>query len=113
MLPHHKIIGLVGSWCVVGLGMLDVVDAHIKIIAGIIATVASFFFAWNLLLENTKKRREERMAHRMELREIDDALCRKRQRMGDCPYSKYFTLGDEEIEERQKLERNFHENRSE
>lgn len=90
--PLHKLLGLAAStgiaWSGQMLATIPVWAEHTKDWAAVILTVVGVFGACNygagLFLDNRKKWREERAAHREELREIEDAVCKKRQADGQC-----------------------------
>lgn len=85
MTPLAQKLGAGFSWMFMLASWVDGAQKHVTLFAGILAGVLTVFLIWNAALDNCKKRREEREAHRKELREIEDAACRARRADGRCP----------------------------
>lgn len=84
MTPLAQKFGAGFSWLFAVATWIDGVQKHVTLIAGILAGILTLLLIWNAVLDNCKRRREERAAHRNELREIEDAVCKLRQMNGEC-----------------------------
>ena len=62
---------------------------HIRDWAALAAAVGgglgALLYAWSLALDIGRKRREEREAHKKEIKDLEDEMCRKRRAIGACP----------------------------
>ncbi len=111
--PIHKLIGLVASAGVTAASSAVGVASAIPdwatgirewslIVGAPVGVIGMIFYASCMMLDNRKKWREEREAHRLELREMTaagerlkqqqikeahDAICADRRAQGSCPLS--------------------------
>jgi hypothetical protein len=85
MTPLAQKLGAGFSWLLAAVTWVDGAQKHITLLAGALALILTIFLIWNAILENCKRRREEREAHRREIQEIEEAACRARRSDGRCP----------------------------
>lgn len=85
MTPTAQWLGAGLSWLVSAALWVSNVKEHLALGVGFLSVLLTVLLIWNAILDNCKKRREEREAHRKELRDIEEAACRARQASGDCP----------------------------
>jgi len=83
--PTAQKLGAGLSWLLsVGLWVEDV-QKHVALVAGCMTILLTVLLILNAVLDNFKKRREEREAHRKELHEIEEETCTRRQQTLKCP----------------------------
>jgi hypothetical protein len=91
--PIHKLFGLLGSAATAGasvlmsrsLAWMTPAKEFVLFLTAIGGFFGVVFYTLSIALDVRKKWREERAAHRDELREIEDAVCRKRRTLMQCP----------------------------
>ncbi len=91
--PIHKLLGLLGSAATVAfsgfmanaVGWMTPAKEFVLFLTAIGGFFGVIFYAISLALDVSRKWREERDAKRREIREIEDAICRKRRSMFHCP----------------------------
>lgn len=88
-----KLVGLLSSAATVmfsgivaeAIGWMTPAKEFVLFLTSIGGFIGVCFYATNLALDSCKKFREERQARRNEIREIEDAICRRRRTLDQCP----------------------------
>ncbi len=89
MTPCAQKLGAGLSWMLAVVSWTESAQKHVALLAVGMSVVLTGILIWNAILDNYRKRREERAAHRSELREIEEAACRARRQAGICPRDKW------------------------
>jgi len=91
--PLHKLFGLLGSSLAVAFsgfvaqaaGWMTPAKEFAVMLSAVVGCLGMIFYTLSIAFDVMKKWREERDAKRREIREIEDAICRKRRSLAQCP----------------------------